>query len=220
VAPADRRAHGRELLTVLKESAVAHGSGLCIPVGTPVRALLRPVATRGGEASADDVARLTEWRNQHATAFLTEFEARDEQTERWLAEIIHPDNTRILLMVDEPDGRTVGHMGLASIDWDSGSFEADAITRGVDAPRGLMGESLQTMLRWGRSQLGLSDAWLRVRSDNPAIGFYDRIGFTELKRVPVERHEEPGMVRWAENPDASGEFSIVYMGWNDPFGTV
>jgi RimJ/RimL family protein N-acetyltransferase len=213
----DRRRRGRDLLIALKDSAVREGVSLCVPVGSPVRALLRPAATRRGEARDADVARLTDWRNQFATGFLTEFRAEHEQTEHWLTETVYPDNERILFMVDEPDGRTFGYMGLASIDWEAGSVEADSIVRGAPAPRGLMGESLQTMLRWAKSQLGLSDGWLRVRSDNSAIDFYKRIGFTEFDRVPLRRQSEPGMVRWVEDRTAAADgLAVVYMRWTNP----
>jgi RimJ/RimL family protein N-acetyltransferase len=179
--------------------------------------LLRPVSTRSAEARLDDVARLTEWRNKFATAYLTEFQASHERTERWLAEVIDPDETRILFMVDDERGRTFGQMGLASIDWRSGSVEADGIARGADAPRGAMGESLQTLLRWARSQLGLGEAWLRVRSDNTAVGFYGRIGFTETRRVPLRRQADDEVIRWVEDPTISpGGLAVIYMGWSDP----
>ena len=212
-----RRRRGRELLVALKESAAVEGSGLCVPVGTPLRALLRPVATARGAIRAADVARLTDWRNQHVTAFLTEFRAENEQTAAWLAETVHPDSSRLLFMLDEPDGRTFGYMGLAGIDWETGSFEADSIARGEPAPRGLMGESLQAMLRWAISQLGLVDAWLRVRADNDAIGFYERIGFTAFDRAPLRREEEGGIVRWVEDRLASDDtLEVIYMRWTDP----
>jgi len=217
----DRRRWGRDLLTALKASPAQEGTGLCVPVGSPIRALLRPVASREGEIRAGDVARLTDWRNRFVTAFLTEFLADYERTEHWLAQTVYPDATRALFMVDEMDGRTVGYMGLASIDWDSGSFEADSIVRGATAPRGLMGESLQVMLRWAKSQLGLTDAWLRVRSDNTAIGFYERIGFAQIDRAPLRRHAEPGFVRWVEDRTVTGDgLAVIYMQWTDPITEV
>jgi RimJ/RimL family protein N-acetyltransferase len=190
-----------------------------VPVGSPVRALLRPVPCRHGETRRDDVVRLTEWRNRFATAFLTEFRADVHRTERWLVETVHPDDTRILFMVDDLNGVPVGCMGLASIDWQSGLFEADNVARGAPAPRGLMGETLQAMLRWAVSQLGLVDPWLRVRSDNTAVEFYERIGFVETRRIPLRRHAEPGTIRWVEDPTAPADgLAVVYMRWEDPAG--
>jgi RimJ/RimL family protein N-acetyltransferase len=213
----ERRQVGRALLVALKESRAADAPSLCIPVGSPVRALLRPLSTRPGATRATDVARLTEWRNRFVAAFFTEFTAQPQRTERWLVETIHPDDGRILFMIDHPDGQTFGHMGLARIDWRTGSFEADAIVRGEDAPRGLMGDCLQTLLRWAQSQLRLGEAHVRVRSDNAAVGFYERVGFTETHRIPLRRQGEPELVRWIEDPSGPSEgLATVYMRWTDP----
>jgi RimJ/RimL family protein N-acetyltransferase len=212
------RRRSRDLLIALKESALGDERALSVPVGMPVRALLRPLATRPDAMNADDVARLTQWRNRFVTAFLTEFDADDERTATWLAETVRRDDTRVIFMVDDLEGRTVGYMGLAAIDWHSGYFEADSIVRGETAPRGLMGESLQTLMRWAMTQLGLGAPWVRVRSDNPAVQFYERIGFVEQHRVPLRRREEPGMVTWTEDESADSEAgpTLVHMRWESP----
>ena len=91
-------------------------------------------------------------------------------------ESVGPDDSRILFMVEDGHDRTIGHMGLAFIDWETGYAEADAVVRGDEAPTGLLTESLDTMWRWARGALGLSRLGVRVRSDNPAIVFYDATG--------------------------------------------
>ena len=194
---------GRELLCASKASAMR------LPVGDPARAWLRPA---GSEAA--DAARLTEWRNRFVTAFLTEFEATEERTAYWLTETVAPDETRILFMLDLPDGGTVGYLGLAFIDWEAGRGEADAVVRGVEAPGGLMTAALHTVLDWARGPLGLKELGVRVRSDNPALAFYEKAGFCEMQRVPLRGVESPGMVAWVENPTvAEAKLSLVHMAW-------
>lgn len=191
---------GRELLAMLKAHARPHGPTLSLPVGSPVEAILRPVATREGQLNAEDVRVLTEWRNRFVQSFQTEFQADEDRTARWLTQTVGPEDTRILFMVDDgSDGRTIGYMGLAFIDWEKGVGEADAIVRGAPAPHGLMSRALRTMLAWGRSQLGLATLGVRVRSDNSAVSFYRKLGFHEVKRVPLRRIEREGMVEWRED---------------------
>ncbi len=209
---------GRHLLNAIKRSAVAKGPALCLPVGLPVEALLRPVATRVGSLNAEDVRLLSEWRNRFVSAFLTEFEAHDERTTRWLTEGVGPDDSRILFMVDEcQSGQTVGYMGLAFIDWVKYSGEADAIVRGRDAAPGLMRRALLTLLSWAHHQLGLQTLGVRVRSDNPALGFYRKMGFEEIRRTPLRRAEQPGMIQWSEDESLPpGEPSLVHMRLSAP----
>ena len=203
---------GRARLAALKELAGGPAPAPCIPVGSPPIALLRVVATRGDRMSADDVSRLTEWRNKFVTAFLTEFRATDTQTAHWLLHHVGPSASKILFMVDDLDGRTFGYMGLDAIDWARGTGEADAIVRGGDAPRGAMAAALTTLLEWARTALGLRELRVRVRSDNPAVAFYEKIGFRETRRVALRRTEAPGKVTWVEDPKLPSDgLALVHM---------
>jgi RimJ/RimL family protein N-acetyltransferase len=174
---------------------------LCLPVGRPPIALLRPVASA-------DAPLLTEWRNRFAGAFLTEFVADDERTGRWLTDVVGPDDSRMLFMVENLDLRPVGHMGLAFIDWRSGRAEADNVVRGVAGPHGLFTRALDVMWQWGRIALGLTELAVRVRSDNEAIAFYERAGFREAHRVPLRRDG----AAWVEDPSLDeGGLALVHM---------
>ena len=202
---------GRELLITLKANATAKAPYLCIPVGLPVEAVLRPVATAAGRVDAYDVHVLTEWRNRFVSSFLTEFVATEERTERWLTEVVGPDETRILFMLDDALGTTVGYLGLAFIDWENLTGEADAIVRGADTAPGVMARAMFTLLDWAREQLGLKSVRARVRSDNPALRFFLKFA-TETKRVPLHAVETPGMISWVEDETISdASVSLVYI---------
>ena len=119
-----------ELFHSLKANATTNGPYLCIPVGSPVAAVLRPVATTPGRLNANDVRVLTEWRNRYVGSFLTEFTATEAGTEKWLTGVVGPDPGRILFMLDTARGETVGYLGLAFINWQKQIGEADAVARG------------------------------------------------------------------------------------------
>jgi RimJ/RimL family protein N-acetyltransferase len=190
---------GRDLLNAVKTAASASPC-LGIPVGKPVKAFLRPVVTGSADEASEDVVHLSVWRNKFVTAFLTEFDATPERTAKWLREAIANDDSRILFMVDDLEGNTFGYIGLAFIDWDKNAGEADSVVRGEWAAPGLMTEVLRTLLTWARGQLGLETIGVRVRSDNPALGFYKKFGFQELERVPLVRSERDNMIVWSEDP--------------------
>ncbi|HTH46055.1 MAG TPA: GNAT family N-acetyltransferase [Candidatus Limnocylindria bacterium] len=213
------RPAGRELLLSLKEAAGLPGPPLRLVIGQPPVALLRVVATQAGRIQAGDIRYLTEWRNRFVTSFLTEFTATEARTEKWLAEIVGPADSKILFMVDAPDGRTFGYMGLAFIDWAKGCGEADAIVRGGDAPPGTMRQALVALLLWARHSLGLSRLGVRVRSDNPALNFYQKLGFVENFRTPLLRTGRNGETVWVEDPGLkSGDPALVHMAWNGQTG--
>jgi RimJ/RimL family protein N-acetyltransferase len=206
----------QELLRSLK--ATAGGSHqLCLVVGKPVVALLRPVATQPGRVDSGDVQCLTDWRNRHVSSFLTEFVATTKRTASWLTQTVNHDDTRILFMVEAPPGKAVGYMGMAFIDWAAGAGEADAVVRGEDAPRGLMTHCLRHLLGWARDQLGLHSLSVRVRSDNPALAFYEKFGFVETTRELLVRSERDGELVWQPGGSGPGHsrLSLVHMSLRD-----
>ena len=205
---------GRDLLVVLKATAGMPGPALVIPVDYPPRAFLRPVATKKELLNAEDVSVLTKWRNQFVHSFLTEFEALESRTARWLTEVVGHNEQKILFMVDDLNGLTFGYMGLDYINWDEEYGEADAVVRGRDAAPGSMKLALQTLLKWAQGKLGLQELGVRVRSDNTAVEFYRKVGFYEVRRVPLRRVEEPAMVRWVEDESLeNAKVYLIYMLW-------
>lgn len=203
--------NGRLLLREVKALTIADGPVLSIPVGDPIEAILRPVATRAGATNSHDVRVLTDWRNRFVNAFLGEFEANEARTERWLTEQVAADDSRILFMLDDTTGRTFGYMGLAFIDWENMSGEADAIVRGLDCAPGLMTRALRTLLSWAHVQLGLKTLGVRVRSDNSALEFYRKFGFSDVRRVPLRRTQNGDEVLWVEDESIDSGVSLVHM---------
>lgn len=206
-----KAANGRDLLNALKSAAGVPGPQMVLQVGIPAIATLRTVATRPEMQSTEDIRCLTQWRNVFVTSFLTEFTATEAQTSRWLANTVGSDQGRILFMVDDATGVTVGYTGLAFIDWMNGYGEADSVVRGKEARAGLMTEALHVLFGWARGQLGLSRLGVRVRSDNPALSFYRKLGFVETKRVPLSHRKEVSRVVWYEDPkNVSATVSLVH----------
>jgi hypothetical protein len=138
---------GRRLVAAVKDSARAGEVCLCLAAAEG-GIMLRPVGTAPGAASADELRVLSEWRNRHVTAFLTEFEATPDRTAAWLESAVGPDPGRIIFTLREPDGAIFGHCGLAFADWTTGTFELDGVARGTPAVPGGMSAAVRTLLNW------------------------------------------------------------------------
>ena len=169
------------------------------------RIRLRPLQGMAEEISMSDVDLLTEWRNRFPDAFLSEFTATPERTMRWLAEVCGPDRTRILFMVEDAAGTAFGHVGLCNVDSAHSSGEVDNIVRGRDIVPGGMAAALRALLAWARGELGLRHLAVRVMADNPAVRFYERLGFQPVKDVPLVRRQiGPAEFRWTEHSQGQG----------------
>ena len=191
---------GAQLLRALKDATRAGGPALVLPVGAPVRALLRPIATVPGHTDPVDVRLLGEWRNRHVKSFLTEFVAHDARTVDWLTGAIHGNDGKMLFMLEALDGARLGHLGLGFVDWPRRYGEADAIVSGGASPPGLMKLALRTLLAWAGTALGLEELAVRVRSDNPAVAFYEKAGFREWQRVALVARRGAESTEWTEDP--------------------
>lgn len=190
---------GRLLLRALKHTA---GSGE-IPVVLRVpntNFYLRPVAVLPNKLNSGDVGCLTKWRNQYVDAFLTRFNATPERTANWLCNTIASDDSKILFMLEEVPFSPCGYLGLAFIDWEKESGEADAIVRGVEAPKGTMSLALRALMHFARSTLSLKKLGVRVLSDNPALTFYKKAGFVETFREPLAEKTISGETTFTEAP--------------------
>lgn len=196
---------------MFKDLAGAPGPSVVLRVGDPPVAFLRPVCGRADRLDHEDIEHLTAWRNRHVDAFLTEFEATTDRTAAWLVSWAS-DDSKILFMVDDATGRTFGYMGLASIDWEAGIGEADSIVRGAESAPGTMGAALRALIAWATGPLGLRQIFIRVRSDNQALRFYQKLGFVQRRRVPLRLdHVEPSSRQWVEDETARSGLFVEYL---------
>lgn len=204
------------LIQLLKNSNGVYNYNFCINIGSPVQAILRPVSTHVDHLNQEDIKRLTNWRNLNKNAFLTEFIATDDQTKKWLVNYVGPNPCKILFMVDTVEGVTVGYMGIDYIDEANSYAEADAIVRGIEIRKGLMKTALQALLNWTRYQLGIKNIGVRVLSDNKALNFYNKVGFTEIKRIPLSKNIVEEKIIWVEDINNHNPLRhLVYMKYSE-----
>ncbi len=152
---------------------------------------------------SDVVSLLAEWRQANKDSFPTQFKVTMEGTKKWLDEQVINKSDRILFMVYS-NGKPIGHMGLALFNYHYRFCEIDNVVRGSEDAKGIMTLALNAIIRWAFEELGLSFLSLRVFSDNArAIALYQRCGFLEVKRIPLERIEENDAVKFIEIPYGS-----------------
>jgi RimJ/RimL family protein N-acetyltransferase len=176
------------------------------PSGERLR--LRPLQAT---ASSADVALLTEWRNRYREFFLTDFTASVQQTHAWLQKT-GTDPSRILFMIETEGGSPFGHAGLCNLRPADAYAELDNVVRGAEGPRGAMTAAVTMLCDWAASSLCVSALWVRVMSDNPAVSFYEKLGFRRAHDVALEFQRDGSNGIWMERPDrATADRYLRYM---------
>lgn len=207
--------NGQQLLRYLKNTSGSGGVELVLRIPQFESYFLRPIPTRSDFLNPDDVVCLTEWRNRNAYSFLTEFLATESRTSTWLSHSVHDDPGKILFMIENKLGSPIGHMGLSSTDWKLSYVEVDAVVRGAASEKGLMSAALLSLIEWARNQLEIKNIGVRVLSDNPALTFYEKIGFTERRRVPLRKETYDSFNLWVEDEFMSSPSRhLVHYHWD------
>jgi len=163
---------------------------------------LRPICSAVATRDDPDVGLLTDTRNRYPRSFITEFVATRDRTARWLREVVTANPGKLLFVLEDGTD-AIGYMGLDFVDWQENTGELDSVARSSPNRPGAMTKGAKTLIAWAREQLELDDIRVRVRSDNPALAFYRKLGFRELRRVPLRSSYDTELERvvWSEEPD-------------------
>lgn len=159
---------------------------------------------------------LARWRKKHEFWFPAQFPVTLQRTAIWLQKRVLDEPDRLLFLIDV-HGTYRGHVGLYRFDFDNKSCEIDNIVRGRAGRKGMMGEAIVLMMRWGMETLGLSFYTLQTTSDNVrALALYTRLGFVETKRIPLIYTKTSDGGEWLAAPNGYAKrikrFD-VYMTW-------
>lgn len=146
---------------------------------------------------------LAKWRDKANVWFPTQFKVTLEGTKKWAQEQLINKKDRILFFLQiEEEKEPFGHIGFYRFDYGKKSCEIDNVIRGEnsESSKGGMTTGLQILIDWAFKYLSIDNLYLKVFSDNTrAIKLYERLGFSELNRVPLFKSVNNGVVSWVED---------------------
>lgn len=191
-----------ELLRTLKQTPASSIDSSCIPIHVKgkIRGRLRPI-TFDTLQNRDEIIAMAEWREAYSEWFATRFPVSEESTRRWLEHVLH-DDQRILFFVDDEENTPVGQIGLFGYDEEKKTCEFDNLLRGRKGKFGnIMIYALITLGKWSIETLDMEEGYLHVFADNQrALRMHRDLGAVEIKRDPLVRTEENGVIRWIPAP--------------------
>lgn len=144
------------------------------------------------------IAKLAQWREENAFAYPTQFPVTIAGTMSWLRSKLLDVEDRLLFLVLDRHGNSIGHIGFSNAINDEKEAEIDNVVRGVkDVQPGIMSSAMKAVLNWAEETIGPSVIYLRVLNDIPhAIRFYHKLGFKDEQLVPLRHHKEGKRVEY------------------------
>jgi RimJ/RimL family protein N-acetyltransferase len=150
---------------------------------------LKPVVDSKVRDNSEIVKFITKLRKYYKDKFLTQFEATEERTKKWLDAQIRERNDKILFMIETNDKKMVGHMGVIFFEEGNSTCELDNIAKDKDClmPR-IMTFATKALIDWLRDFLKMEKIKLRVFSDNlKAQELYFRCGFSKTQEIGLKK---------------------------------
>jgi len=171
------------IFAACKANPRAHEFALNIP---DYPCVLRPLGT-WCLGQPEIIRLIADSRQRNQIAFPAIFNVTFAGTLAWFKKRVIEDSERILYGVFDTDGCMVAHAGYATFDWTAGDGEIDNVMRCDDtAPKGMMTQVTNALVRHAYDQLGLASVSLRVFGDNHrAIKLYMQCGFVPVESIPL-----------------------------------
>lgn len=173
---------------------------------------LHPVTKDYKQRIENCVSLFSQWRKENPTLSPARFEITDERTDNWLKKVVVDNDNRILFIVQDTIGTSIGHIGFASFRYDTQTAEVDSVLKGVKTGYPCFMEyAMKALLKWGKEVLEIEHFDLEVIWDNDhAIRFYERCGFEKDHLIALEKEELSDEIRWVVSKDQNVKAEMYY----------
>jgi RimJ/RimL family protein N-acetyltransferase len=168
---------------------------------------IRPILDSKISDNSEIIRFITKWREYYKENFLSQFPVSEERTKNWLQnQVINKDN-RILFIIQTPDGKLAGHIGVIFFEVDENTCEIDNVVKSADCNiPGLMYHALKTLNNFLFNSLKIKKIFLRVFSDNiKAKNLYLACGFSKTKEIKLKRVVHGDTIKYIEIPEEINE---------------
>ena len=156
------------------------------------------------------IKNLTDWRAENQIAFSKVFNVTESGTFIWLKKAVLTREDRLLFLVDDIFGKTVGHIGISSFNYKAQTCEIDNIVRGnISSQSKVMEFAIHGLLTWVFERINPKYIKLRVFNDNTkAIALYYRLGFKLDILHPLEKCIKEDEIEWIDSINKIDRFFI------------
>lgn len=163
-------------------------------------AYLEPI---GETYTENDIDLLAKWRTVNQIWFPSQFTVTKKGTENWLINQVIKNETKILYMIKNLENKSIGHIGLACFDFNTGSCDIDNVIKGEENfSSNIMMLAEQEMINLAFSILGATSLRAQLFDDNlPSKLLHFSSGFRIDKKIAMKKRVEENGIFWDEIPD-------------------
>ena len=148
------------------------------------------------------------WRDAHQYAYPSRFKVTDDGTSKWLNSAVIENENRLLFLMQNPDGKYLGHIGLLKLD--SERCEIDNVLRGESENPGFVTSALIELEKFAYEELGLENLELRVLESNKhAVNFYLKNGYIESRRISLQNVGTEEQINLVESSENISDYFLV-----------
>ena len=160
--------------------------------------VLRPIPVQLINNAEKDVYLQTKWRNLHKdTFFVDPFIANEIRTLDWLNNTYFRNDDRIIFMIEDIDGKAIGHLGFENFDYINKSAEYGRLMRG-DISRhenlnkvNLIKLAQVAIIGWGFNKLKLKSIHGSLFANNWMVRrLHDYCGFEVISSKIINKSGE------------------------------
>jgi len=128
----------------------------------------------------------------------------------WLKKGVQEREDRLLFLVNDIYGETIGHVGISSFNYEKKTCEIDNIVRGeVSSQSKVMESAVKGLLTWIFEKIEPECIELRVFNDNTkALALYYRLGFQLDALYPLEKTVKGDEIEWIDSDNKIDRFFI------------
>jgi len=198
--PDDKQAHLVRRLKGIEKDAETN---LRLPVFDRSERIVGYLAPIGTMLAKDNLLAedLTQWRRANANMFLSSFDLSAARTQRWLNETVITDDSKLLFLVTDAQGRRLGQYGLRDIGPDSAELDNGIRGEAGGHPHLFFYVELAVM-SFCFGQLNVKRVITRAFSDNYlALRLHNMVGLTIDGNEPLVSVIENGEIRYAVQTD-------------------
>lgn len=183
----------KEYLSRIIEGSESLAIPICDNIGVEI-GIMRPI-TKTHLQCHDVIEKMTNWRNHYKTFFMTQFNATQERTEKWLKNVVLANPEQLLFLIYCKDN-LIGQFGFKELN--GNSVFLDNLMRGESGGHPLlMRYAVSAMVTWLFDVMKVNEVYGFIFANNAmSLKLHKDLGFSFTEKYPLNKQVDGEEITW------------------------